>query len=207
MVKFLFTCSVFKYSWEQVATGLWQRYPNPNSKHVLTEDVISRHTDGNKLISRRVLTKTNKIPKWGERFVGGDSHVLIIEESVVDPDQKTLTTYTRNIGLQKIMSVDEKCVYRTSPDNSSWTVCERSAFISSSLPFGFSKPIEVFGVKRFRANAEKAAQGFDYVLHSLFKPDSVKDHPLVASSKIKDTARRAAEMAKSKTAMLQRASS
>ena len=74
-----------------------------NSKHVLTEDVLSRYMEDNKLICRRLLTKTNKVPKWGEVLVGRDSQVLIIEESVVDPVQKTLTTYTRNIGLQRIM--------------------------------------------------------------------------------------------------------
>lgn len=73
------------------------------SKHVLTEDVLSRRIEGQKLVSLRILTKTNKIPKWGERFVGHNKNILIIEESVVDPKEKTFTTYTRNVGLQKVM--------------------------------------------------------------------------------------------------------
>ncbi|XP_059159993.1 PRELI domain-containing protein 1, mitochondrial-like [Physella acuta] len=199
MVKFIATSSLFKYTWEQVAIGIWQRYPNPNSKHVLTEDVISRHIEGDKLISRRVLTKTNKIPKWGERFVGRDRNVLIVEESIVDASEKTITTYTHNIGLQKIMSIEEKCVYKVSAENPSWTICERTAWVSSKL-YGLVSALEAFGAKRFCTNAQKASLGFDYVLTSLFRADHLKDHPLTAGSKIKETARKAAEIAKSKAA-------
>ncbi|CAL1544977.1 unnamed protein product [Lymnaea stagnalis] len=201
MVKFIATTSLFKYTWEQVAIGLWQRYPNPNSKHVLTEDVLSRSIEGSRIISLRMLTKTNKIPKWGERIVGRDKNVLIVEESVVDANEKTVTTYTRNIGLQKFMSIEEKCVYRVSSENPSWTTCERTAWVSSSF-YGVGRGLEAFGAKRFHSNAHKATQGFDYVLTSLFKADHLKDHPLLVSSKIKDTARKAAEMAKSKAAPL-----
>ncbi|KAK3744409.1 hypothetical protein RRG08_019702 [Elysia crispata] len=208
MVKYYTTTSLFKYTWEQVATGLWQRYPNPNSKHVLTEDVLSRYMEDNKLICRRLLTKTNKVPKWGEVLVGRDSQILIIEESVVDPVQKTLTTYTRNIGLQRIMGIEEKCIYKVNPQNSSWTDCERSAWITTRrLPFGFNNAVESFGLNRFKSNALKASLGFDYVLTSLFGQDKLKDHPLTMKDKIKDTARKAADMAKSKAGpMITRAS-
>lgn len=73
------------------------------SSHVLTEDTLSREvrSDG-KLHSKRILTKTNRVPKWGERFFKG-TFVCIIEESVVDPHEKKIVTYTRNIGFNKIM--------------------------------------------------------------------------------------------------------
>ena len=29
--------------WDQVAQALWKRYPNPYSKHVLSEDLVSRY--------------------------------------------------------------------------------------------------------------------------------------------------------------------
>lgn len=80
-----------------------QRYPNPFSLHVLSEDTLCREIrkDG-KLYSKRLLTKTNRVPKWGERFFKA-KFVCIIEESLVDPKEKVLTTYTRNIGFSKIM--------------------------------------------------------------------------------------------------------
>lgn len=35
------------------------------------------------LYTKRLLTKTNRVPKWGERFVSKNI-VKIVEESVVD---------------------------------------------------------------------------------------------------------------------------
>lgn len=72
------------------------------SSHVLTEDTISREVRNGKLYSKRLLTKTNRVPKWGERFISKNV-VKIMEESIVDPEAKTFTTYTKNLGYTKVM--------------------------------------------------------------------------------------------------------
>jgi len=55
-----------------------------------------------KLHSIRLFTKTNKLPKWGERFIHSKD-VKIVEESILDPTKKTLVTYTRNVGYASVM--------------------------------------------------------------------------------------------------------
>lgn len=75
----------------------------PPSNHVLTEDVLSRHISGNCLYTRRLLTKTNAVPRWGERFIPGPRNICIVEESIVDPSARTITTYTRNTAMQHVM--------------------------------------------------------------------------------------------------------
>lgn len=103
MAKYYENSTVFHYNWEQMVQGFWKRYPNPYSLHVLSEDTIEREIrEDGKLYSKRVLTKTNRVPKWGERFFKA-KFVCIIEESLVDPKSKELKTYTRNIGFNKIM--------------------------------------------------------------------------------------------------------
>ena len=42
MVKYFLGQSVLRSSWDQVFAAFWQRYPNPYSKHVLTEDIVHR---------------------------------------------------------------------------------------------------------------------------------------------------------------------
>lgn len=42
---------------------------NVFSQHVLSEDVVSRELREGKLHTKRLLTKTNRVPKWGERFL------------------------------------------------------------------------------------------------------------------------------------------
>lgn len=50
MAKYCQTIHVHPFSWDQVASGLFLRYPNPFATHVLSEDTLCR-----KLISRDVL--------------------------------------------------------------------------------------------------------------------------------------------------------
>ncbi|CAK1583247.1 unnamed protein product [Parnassius mnemosyne] len=168
MARYFENTTTFNFSWDQVACGYWKRYPNPQSTHVLSEDTWSRHVRDGCLYTKRLLTKTNRVPKWGERFFNAKS-VKIIEESVVDPKEKVLVTYTRNLGYTKVMSVVERVEYRSL--GSGQTIAKRSAWIDSQV-FGFSRPIRAFGVDRFKKNCTQMVNGFNYVLHSMFPRQS-----------------------------------
>ncbi|VVC89178.1 unnamed protein product [Leptidea sinapis] len=102
MARYFENTTVFNFSWDQVALGYWRRYPNPQSSHVLSEDTWCRYVKDGCLYTKRLLTKTNRVPKWGERFFNAKS-VKIVEESIVDPKEKVLITYTRNLGYTKVM--------------------------------------------------------------------------------------------------------
>ena len=77
------------------------------SGHILSEDVYYRTVTHDKiLISKRILTKTNKLPRWGERLFSRGSTAtvaFIIEESICDLKQKTFTTKSININLKSLM--------------------------------------------------------------------------------------------------------
>ena len=60
--------------------------------------------------------KTNSIPKWGQALMPA-SRVPIIEESIVDPNKKTLITYCRNITYKRLMETAEKVVYTSHEDD------------------------------------------------------------------------------------------
>lgn len=219
MVKYFENSFVFQFKWDQVVQGFWQRYPNPESNHVLSEDTVCREIRGNKLFSKRLLTKTNRVPKWGERFIGARI-VRIIEESIVDPKKRIMVTYTRNIGYTRVMSVVEKVVYQESKENPQWTVANRSAWVDSQL-YGFRSAIEAFGLERLRKNCRKMNSGFNYILKTLFSGNLASaniaaNHNIVSSDGIakigsaqddrkgrlkdaaRETAKKAAELAKSK---------
>ncbi len=71
---------------------------------MLTEDTVERELKSGKLRSVRFLTKTQSVnlPIWSKHFVPHQL-VSIVEESIIDPQKQTLTTYTRNIGYSKIV--------------------------------------------------------------------------------------------------------
>lgn len=199
-MKYFENSSSFQYTWEQVTQGFWQRYPNPESTHVLSEDTVSRTVKDGKLYTQRLLTKTNRVPKWGERFVP-NKVVKIIEESVVDPVGKTLVTYTRNIGLQRVMMVEEKVTYTANSENKNSTCVTRSAWVTSQV-YGFSRAIEAFGMDRFKKNCTKMGQGFEFVLARLFpNMAAMAAHDatdkMSSAEKLKDAAKKASDIAKS----------
>ncbi len=205
-MKYYSGTSLFQFTWDHIASAFWVRYPNPHSSHVLTEDTLLRELRGNLLYTQRLITKTNHLPKWGERFVPGPRHVCVLEESILDPEKKTLTTYTRNIGLTRVMLVEEKCVYHVSRERNNLMDCQRHAWVGSSV-YGFGYALQKFGMERYKKNAKKAHMGFEDVLKRLYLPESetVVDHkPLSslvgmhAAEKLREKAQEKAQVAQEK---------
>ncbi|MGH0139137.1 UNVERIFIED_CONTAM: hypothetical protein FKN15_068858 [Acipenser sinensis] len=201
MVKYFLGLSVLKSSWDQVFVAFWQRYPNPYSKHVLTEDILFREvTPDNQLISRRLLTKTNRAPRWTEKYLPSNMarSAYVIEDSIVDPQSRTLTTFTWNISHARYMAVEERCVYGVNSDNNSWTEIKREAWISSNL-FGLSRALQEFGLARFKSSVTKTMKGFEFILAKM--QGGTPSRTLVetakeATDKVKETALAATEKAK-----------
>lgn len=160
----------FPFKWEIVAAGFWVKYPNPFSKHVISEDVISRHiTEDNILITKRLLVKERlfHLPKWADSFVTL-KHVYVVEESHCDPVRKTLTSYTRNFSLTSYMTVLEKCVYYKDPSNPDSTLCTKQANIYSPL-FGAGAAIERYGLMKFKKSADKASLGLQWISEKILE--------------------------------------
>uniref|UniRef100_A0A2K5DVA2 PRELI/MSF1 domain-containing protein n=1 Tax=Aotus nancymaae TaxID=37293 RepID=A0A2K5DVA2_AOTNA len=199
VVKYFLGQSVLRSSWDQVFAAFWQRYPNPYSKHVLMEDIVHREvTPDQKLLSRRLLTKTNRMPRWAERlFPANVAHsVYILEDSIVDPQNQTMTTFTWNINHARLMVVEERCVYCVNSDNSGWTEIRCEAWVSSSL-FGVSRAVQEFGLARFKINVTKTNEGGEAPSKTLVETakeakEKAKEMALAATEKAKDLASKAA---------------
>uniref|UniRef100_H3DL09 PRELI/MSF1 domain-containing protein n=2 Tax=Tetraodon nigroviridis TaxID=99883 RepID=H3DL09_TETNG len=203
MVKYFCNSIDIRSTWEHVASAFWQRYPNPYSTHVLTEDVVYREvTADHRLLSRRLLMKTNRLPRWAECFFpsGMSRSVLIIEDSIVDPVNRILTTYTWNLNHTTLMSVEERCIFEDSAEQPATTRLRREAWISSSV-FGFSRPIQEFGLARFKSNQVKAMKGLEYALSNLQGTCTSKTrgetHQRLLRDPVKDASGKAKEPAKS----------
>ena len=158
--------STIQYSWTAVATVFWRRYPNPFAAHVLSEDVLDRKVEDGKLVTKRLISKTNSVPRWGAYLLRdrGDT-AFVIEESVVDPVARCLTTRTRNISLNYWSTVVEKCTYSPSADGSQ-TCVKREATFSSNARFVSSR-IASFCRYRYKNNISKSLAGWNFVLKSL----------------------------------------
>jgi len=174
------------FAWDQVVVAFWARYPNPFTTHVLTEDVLRRELrpDGS-LYTCRLLMKTNSIPKWGQSLMPA-SRVPIIEESIVDPNKKTLTTYCRNITHKSLMETTEKVVYtsRNDENGTPFTHCHKMFWVSSQWYAPTGGWIERFGIQRWVKNVVKTRQGLEHVLGQIYVEDdaALEDASMAAST-------------------------
>uniref|UniRef100_A0A8C4TEH1 PRELI domain containing 1a n=1 Tax=Erpetoichthys calabaricus TaxID=27687 RepID=A0A8C4TEH1_ERPCA len=172
-------------------------------RHVLTEDVIHREvTPENKLITRRLLTKTNRLPRWAEKIFPSNlsRSVFIIEDSIVDPKSKTFTTFTWNINHRRLMV--RKMFFGMNSETHAWTRVQREAWISfcGIRDYFFFVMIQEFGLARFKSNQAKAMKGLEYTLANLQGIEgpsrTLKDTAKEATEKAKETALAATEKAK-----------
>ena len=151
----------FDFDWESVVNTFWKKYPNPNSSHVFSEDIISNTIDKNGCLhTKRVIVKTNSLPSWGEHLFT-TRNVWLIEESIVDPKRKIMTVYTRNLNLRVFMGTTERMTL-TPIDNDS-TKADKEVWIESEI-YGLRSAIKSFGVDRFKKNCVKATQGYEWAL-------------------------------------------
>lgn len=159
-MRFLESFQVLDHCWEDICSVFYKRYPNPHSKHVLGEDIIHRTVHNNLLTSTRIFAKTNEVPSWLQKFLPSTT-VYIMEESRIDLDNRTITTYTKNLTHKTFLAVEEKCIFTL--DNDSSTLVKRHVWLESSFP-GLSRVFESFGLSRYSSNISRMHRGFDSVL-------------------------------------------
>lgn len=158
----------FEYPWEQVTAANWKKYPNEVSTHVVAVDVLKRELvdDGNKLVSERLITIKQGVPRWIMMMVGGSNVSHVREISTVDLKEKTLTLRSCNLTYPNILKVFETVKYSPHPEDPvNRTLFEQEAQITAYAAITkICNKMEEWSVQRFRDNAMKGKQGFDSVL-------------------------------------------
>lgn len=79
----------------------------------------------------------------------------MIEESEVDPKNKTMITRTKNLNHVRVMQIEETQIFKQHDQNPDWTSCKTEARIISRFGWGLTSKIEGFGQSTFIANAAK----------------------------------------------------
>ncbi|KAI8372568.1 PRELI-like family-domain-containing protein [Choanephora cucurbitarum] len=168
MVKFYQHAFDYDFQWQNVTLAYWLRYPNPFASHVLAVDVLDRHVDANGVLkTTRIVLKKGKAPKWFPKSFLKNSEAFIIEESEVDPKNKTMVTRTKNLNHVRIMQIVETQTFKQHETNPEWTVCKTEACIVSRFGWGMAGRIEGFGQSSFIANAAKARKGMQHILQMI----------------------------------------
>ena len=85
------------------------RYPNPLSRHILTQDVLSCTYDQetNTLHTKKLILKSGKLPRWAPKGIIARAETWVVEDAVVDVLHGTASYMTRNIDHLNVLEVEE----------------------------------------------------------------------------------------------------
>jgi hypothetical protein len=161
MVKFLEQNTTFLHPWNEVTLAIWKKYPNPFASHVLTADVIDRYIDDlGRIHTIRLFTKQGKLPRWGASVyklvtkLFNISDAFILETSVVDPQNRTMNTKTRNLSHRKLLLVEERLHISPCASNPQHTILRQAAqFVSNTSFIPIRARIEKWGIDKFRTSS------------------------------------------------------
>ena len=181
-----------RHNWATVNQGVWQKYPNPYSGHVVSVDVLDRTVDPETGVIRteRLLGCKQAAPRWVVKvskstlpptqivsddlyllkILGGSDDAFVREVSFVDPRTCETTVTSVNLSLSQYITVLEKITYSPLPSNPlEKTMFKQTAEIQARMGTwkAISDRLESWSVDRFQSNAALGRQGFEHVLRSL----------------------------------------
>ncbi|GMS84982.1 hypothetical protein PENTCL1PPCAC_7157, partial [Pristionchus entomophagus] len=108
--------SIFPYSFDELVSAFWDRYPNSHATHILSEDVLEREITPDYIRTRKLIVKQGnsilkRVPSWLSSMTK-IRQMPTLEESIYDRHTHTLTTYTRNVANGELFQMHERCIYR-----------------------------------------------------------------------------------------------
>ncbi|KAL3311949.1 PRELI domain-containing protein 1, mitochondrial [Cichlidogyrus casuarinus] len=155
---------ILNYSWDFTTSLFWIRYPNPFAKHVRTEDVLDRQILPNGcLYTRRLISKKymGSLPKWITSHLAKTTE-FVVEETIIDTENKTFSQNTRNIGsAAKHAVLVEEVTMR--PGEIGKTHISRKATVESNHSYAVRYPLQMFILHRYNGTAKSSFNGIDYI--------------------------------------------
>ena len=95
---------IFHYPWHKVTLSFWEKYPSPQLPHVKEALILSRSLDEQgRLRTKRLMCVQQPVPAALKAFTRGMDLYYAIEDTVVDPQAKTLELSTRNMSFSRVV--------------------------------------------------------------------------------------------------------
>ncbi|KAG8822549.1 hypothetical protein FRB91_007984 [Serendipita sp. 411] len=182
MVSFFSQSFHYDHPWQLVNIGVWRKYPNPHSAHVISVDVLDRSIDPSTGIVRteRVIGCKQKAPGWVVKLLGGTSDAYVREVSHLNPHTGETLVTSVNLSLCQYLTVLERISYRPCPMSPTQrTLFTQTAEIQARIAGWrpLQERFELWSLDMFNKNAQKGREGFEHVLRSLRQGMTVAEKP------------------------------
>lgn len=165
----------FYNNFECVTGVLFNKYPNPYVKHILSIDTIDRHVneEGNKLFTTRLIKKQGKLPLWVSYLIGATggpkiNESWLVEYSVVDRSTLTMKTYVKNLDHIKLLQVEERTTYQWNNEIKATQVNSRVTFSCNAIQqLSLKEKIENMAKSKFEESVKKSRLGMSLVMQRI----------------------------------------
>ncbi|XP_063441425.1 PRELI domain containing protein 3B-like isoform X2 [Mytilus trossulus] len=157
----------FEHSWDTIVQAAWKKYPNPLNPAVIGTDVLDRKVDNKGVLkTHRLMTTQWGLPNWAKKMVGISDDCYVIEKSDVDLKTNTMSIKSRNLTWCNLVTIDEKLVYATHPEDSSKTHLKQEAVVNiKGVPL--SSYLENMITQNINNNAQKGREGLEWVVRKI----------------------------------------
>ncbi|VEU23657.1 DEKNAAC104925 [Brettanomyces naardenensis] len=171
MVVYFRNRQTFSHDFETVTLAYFNRYPNPYAKHVKSIDTIDRHIDSDgRLHQTKIICKAGSLPQWVKPFLGRINTSWIVEKTIVDPKEKTMTTYNCNLDHTKLLRVEECTKYHYDREKNTTEFDSTVRFSSGFRKFGnlnVKDRIEDWSKAKFAEHSKSSRMGLKLVMESV----------------------------------------
>lgn len=150
-----FSFLLFSHDWNTVVTAALNKYPNPVSPSVIGCDVVDRTiTPSGVIHSHRLLLANWGIAPALNKLFNMSEHGYASEHSTIDVRRRIMMARTRNLTLNRFLSIEERLEYTQHPTDSSKTLLRQEATINvENIPL--TSYVEGLVAKTINTNATK----------------------------------------------------
>ncbi|PWN95962.1 MSF1-domain-containing protein, partial [Tilletiopsis washingtonensis] len=164
------------YAWPQAAFGVLHKYPNAQTTHVTSVDVIEQRFDAASGLLRleRILGVVQGAPGWVTRLLGGPDETFVREVVMIDPASSLLEMTSTNLTLSQFLLVKEYITYTPTAGGGVAQPCgtqfsQRALIQAGNLGLAaVARKVEGWSVSRFGSNAAKGKLGIEEVLRNMW---------------------------------------
>merc|ERR1712062_204082 len=157
---------VFNHNWETVTIGQWQKYPNPINQAVVGTDVVDRKVVDGVLHSHRIISSDWGLADWVQRLIGANKVCYASEKSMVDPKNRLMEMYSKNLTFNSYVNMEEKMTYTADPDDNSRTLCKQEMIVTvQGVPL--TSYMEGIIVNTVSNNSSKGKAAIEWVVEKL----------------------------------------
>ena len=128
----------------------------------------------------RIITSDWGLADWVQRLIGTNRVCYASEKSMVDPKNRLMEMYSKNLTFNSYVNMEEKMTYTEDPEDNSRTMCKQEMIVTvQGVPL--TSYMEGIIVNTVSNNSSKGKAAIEWVVEKLGQECRLDNISLVCS--------------------------